>query len=254
MFYTTRGLILRETLYKDNDKLLDVLTEDLGCVTIRARGARRKNSTLRAGCQLLTYSEMTIFERKGYYTVNEAEPLELFMGIRKDIELLSLCSYFAQLLRTVSDQDQVNPALLPLGLNSLYALDKLGKPQKLVKAAFELRLMALSGYFPEVSGCAACGNAQATRFYFQEGGLYCDECCPLDSQGNSRKLSRSVLDAMQHILHCPGKRLFSFTLPEPQLRELAEVTEKFLLCQLEQSFYSLDFYKRLFVHVEGRTI
>ena len=30
MFYTTKGLILRETQYKDNDKLLDVLTGDMG--------------------------------------------------------------------------------------------------------------------------------------------------------------------------------------------------------------------------------
>ena len=142
MFYTTKGLILRETQYKDNDKLLDVLTGDMGRITVKARGVRRKNSRLRSGCQLLCYSELTLFEKNGFYTVNEAEPLEMFMGLRTDIELLSLGSYFAQLLSCISDQDQASPELLSLGLNSLYALDKLKKPQPLVKAAFELRLMA----------------------------------------------------------------------------------------------------------------
>ena len=80
MFYTTKGLILRNTQYKDNDKLLEVLTGTMGRITVKARGVRRKNSPLRSGCQLLCYSELTLFEKNGFYTVNEAEPLEMFMG------------------------------------------------------------------------------------------------------------------------------------------------------------------------------
>ena len=246
MFYTTKGLILRETQYQDNDKLLDVLTGDMGRITVKARGVRRKNSPLRSGCQLLCYSELTLFEKNGFYTVNEAEPLEMFMGLRTDIELLALGSYFAQLLSCVSDQDQVSPELLSLGLNSLYALDQLKKPQVLVKAVFELRLMALAGYYPELSGCAACGE-EGTRFFcFQEGGLLCEDCRRNLPGQDGVELSQGVLDAMEHILHCPAKRLFSFTLPEQQLKELGEVTERYLLCQLDQSYYALDFYKRLF--------
>ena len=242
MFYTTKGLILRETQYKDNDKLLDVLTGDMGRITVKARGVRRKNSPLRSGCQLLCYSELTLFEKNGFYTVNEAEPLEM-----TDIELLALGSYFAQLLSCVSDQDQVSPELLSLGLNSLYALDKLKKSQVLVKAAFELRLMALAGYYPELSGCAACGE-EGTRFFcFQEGGLLCEDCRRNMPLAEGVELSQGVLDAMGHILHCPAKRLFSFTLPDQQLKELGDVTERYLICQLDQSFYALDFYKRLFL-------
>ncbi len=246
MFYTTKGLILRETQYKDNDKLLDVLTGDMGRITVKARGVRRKNSPLRSGCQLLCYSELTLFEKNGFYTVNEAEPLEMFMGLRTDIELLALGSYFAQLLSCVSDQDRVSPDLLSLGLNSLYALDQLKKPQVLVKAVFELRLMALAGYDPELSGCAACGEEGSRFFCFQEGGLLCEDCRRNLPGQDGVELSQGVLDAMEHILRCPTKRLFSFTLPEKQLKELGAVTERYLLCQLDQSFYALDFYKRLF--------
>lgn len=246
MFYTTKGLVLREAQYKDNDKILSVLTQELGLVTVKARGVKRKNSPLRGGCQLLTYSEFTLYERSGYYSVNEAEPLNLFSGLHQNIELLSLGSYFAQLLSCVSDQDQVSPELLSLGLNSLYALDKLKKSQVLVKAAFELRLMALAGYYPELSGCGACGE-EGTRFFcFQEGSLLCEDCRRSMPLADGVELSQGVLDAMEHILHCPAKRLFSFTLPEPQLKELGMVTERYLICQLDQSFYALDFYKRLF--------
>ena len=39
MFLTTRGLVLREVRYKEADKILTVLTQHEGKVTVRARGA-----------------------------------------------------------------------------------------------------------------------------------------------------------------------------------------------------------------------
>ena len=249
MFYTTKGLVLRETEYKDNDKLLSVLTEELGLITAKARGVKRKNSPLKSGCQLLTYSEFTLYERNGYYTVNEAEPLNMFMGIRSDIELLSLGAYFAQLMETTATEGQGNEEVLSLGLNSLYALSELKKPQQLVKAVFELRLMCLSGLGPMLDGCAGCGNPQADYFLLQEGVLRCDICRKASGGGEGRRLSSGVAAAMRHIAECHKQRLFSFTLPEESLKCLGEVTEAFLLSQLGQGFSSLNFYKRLFMTI-----
>ena len=72
MFLTTRGLVLREVRYKESDKILTVLTQHEGKVTVRARGALRKGSRITAATQLLTYSDMTIFENRGRRTLNEA--------------------------------------------------------------------------------------------------------------------------------------------------------------------------------------
>lgn len=249
MFYTTKGLVLRETEYKENDKLLSVLTQELGLVTVKARGVKRKNSPLKSGCQLLTYSEFTLYERNGYYTVNEAEPIAMFLGIRTDIELLSLGAYFAQVLETVSPEGQGSGEILALGLNSLYALSELKKPQVLVKAVFELRLMCLSGFGPMLDGCAGCGEPAADYFLFQEGVLRCDVCKRAGSSGEGRRLGHGVLAAMRHIADCPKQQLFSFTLPEDALKALGEVTETFLLAQLGQGFSSLNFYKRLFTTI-----
>ena len=246
MYYTTKGLVLRETQYKDNDKLLSLLTDGLGLITAKARGVKRKNSPLRGGCQLLTYGEFTLYERGGYYIVTEAEPLMLFDRIRQDLELLSLGSYFAQVLETVSAAEQTDPELMNLGLNSLYALDQLQKPQAMVKAVFELRLMCLSGFTPMLDGCGYCGEPDTHYFLVQEGILLCDICRKTVQRADTIALSPGVLAAMRHIVHCDKKKLFSFSLPEKTLKELGEVTERFLLSQLGQGFSALEFYKRLF--------
>ena len=69
MRLTTQGIVLRETNYKEADKILTVLTRDLGKRTVKARGCRRKNSKLTAASQLLVYSEMTLSERGEFTTM-----------------------------------------------------------------------------------------------------------------------------------------------------------------------------------------
>ena len=70
MYLTTRGLVLRVTKYNDTDALLTVLSQRDGKLTLKARGLYRKNSPLIAPCQLLAYSEFTLFEYRDQYTIN----------------------------------------------------------------------------------------------------------------------------------------------------------------------------------------
>ena len=244
MFIKTEGVVLREVEYKDADKLLDLLTKDRGLMTVRARGVRRRTSDLKSACQLLAYSEFTIFENRGKYTVNEASTIEQFRQLRDDIELLALGSYFAQAVSVVAQEDAPNPELLSLLLNALYALGKLQKPQLLVKAAFELRLACLAGFQPEVSACFMCGSETPDRFDLSRGAVHCAGC-RTGEEGIHLPIDLSVLQAMQYIVWCSSKKLFSFTLGERSMASLSGLTEAYLMTQLEHSFYTLDFYKSL---------
>ena len=78
MLLNTPGIVLRETNYKEADKILTVLTRDYGKRTVKARGCRRKTSKLTAASQLLVWSDMTLYQRGEYLTLNEAEVLDQF--------------------------------------------------------------------------------------------------------------------------------------------------------------------------------
>ena len=135
MHIKTQGLILRETNYKEADKILTVPTQEGGKRTVKARGCRRKNSSLAASAQLLVWSDMALFDYRDRLTLNEAEPLELFWGVRSDVDKLALGSYFAEVAEAVAEEGRPDQAHLSLVLNSLYALGKLKKPLPLVRAA-----------------------------------------------------------------------------------------------------------------------
>ena len=72
MHITTKALVLRGVDYKESDKILTRLTAEMGKVTASARGCRKKGSAIAAGCQLLCWSEMVLYDYNGRWSVKEA--------------------------------------------------------------------------------------------------------------------------------------------------------------------------------------
>ena len=166
----THGLILRDTDTKETDKILTVLTAEMGKISVIARGARRKNSRLAAACQLFAWSEMTLYRRGNWYYLDAAEPEELFSGLQKDLVRFSLAAYLAELTEFVAGEETEAGELLRLLLNGLYALGNLGRDPALVKPAFTFRLLALAGFEPDRTdvGNRGAGGRQC--------GMNCRRC------------------------------------------------------------------------------
>ena len=247
MYLTIQGIVLRVTDYNDRDALLTVLSRNHGKLTVKARGLRRKNSPLIASSQLLAFAEFTLFEYRSQYTINEAHSIELFQGLRRDLTKLSLGTYFAQAAELISQEDLPNPELQSLVLNCLYALDKLEISQELIKAVFELRCACLAGYTPDLYGCHVCGSQSPDVFDLSSGHLECKTCRSQLSMGIRLPVTPALLDAMRYICFCEPKKLFSFRVGTDTLKMLSDLTEAYLLTQLEQSFSTLDFYKSLLI-------
>lgn len=247
MYLTIQAVVLRVTDYNDRDALLTVLSRSHGKLTVKARGLRRKNSPLIAPCQLLAYGEFTLFEYRGQYTINEAHSIELFTQLRRDLTRLSLGTYFAQAAEVISQEDLPNPELQSLLLNSLYALSKLGLPEPLVKAVFELRSACLAGYTPDLFGCHVCGSQRPDRFDLSAGQLECLKCRAGESAGIRMPVTPGILEAMRYICLCDPKKLFGFRIGDDTLGQLSALTEAYLTTQLERGFSALDFYKSLLI-------
>ena len=206
----TRALVLRETAYKDNDKMLTVLTPGEGKLSVFARGARRRGSPHIASTQLLAHSEFTLFCSKERFTLDSSESIDLFFGLRQDIQRFTFGVYFAELLDAVCVGGLPCAEIFELALWGLNALGQARRPPELIKAAFELRLMALSGFEPDL---------------------------------DEHPLTPGALDAMRHILTCECERLASFSLGERDAGVLSRICEQYVISQAEKTFASLDYLR-----------
>lgn len=245
-YIVTRGVVLRQTETKEADKILTLLTAEQGRISVIARGARRKGCRYAACAQPLVYSEWTLYQKGDWYYANEGATLELFGGLRSDLTAMSLGFYLAELTECVAAPEQDASELLRHLLNGLYALSALHKPPELVKAAFELKLLALAGYEPLAERCGSCGRTEVEQPVLDvvQGVVRCGSCGARE-RGTSLPLDGGSLAALRHILYGDPRRLYSFRLEEASMKRLGNAAEAFTAAQLDRGFRTLDFYKSL---------
>ena len=237
------GVVLRAVDTKESDKVLTILTP-AGKLPVMAKGARSRKSRVTACTQFLAYSELTLSESRGWQYLSEGNTIELFQGVRQDIALFSLASYFAELTEAVALEGVESGEILSLLLNALYALGSLKKPPALVKAAFELKLMGLTGFEPLADACAYCGNpAPEDPMLDVREGVICCRGCGKGERGLAMPLSPGALAAMRKVLYGDAKRLYGFSLEERDLKRLGDASETYVHAMLERGFKTLDFYK-----------
>ena len=242
----TDGLIIKSRDINENDTVVKVLTGDLGLISAFANGTKRVRSrTASAAVSPMTYSHLTLYRGRDSYIIDDAKAIDVFFGLREDIEKLSLANYFCELAGEFSPENTQAHEFLSLTLNLMHLLSEDRRSAEFLKPVGELRMLALAGYMPELSGCCVCGREDPDRFSIADGTLECAGCRASD--GVRMPLSPASLAAMRYIVSCPDKKLFSFTLTGAAEKELCDAAESYLLTQLERSFYTLDFYKSLLV-------
>ena len=245
-YTVTRGIVLRDTETKETDKILTILTENFGKISAIGRGARRKNCKFAASAQPLVWSEWTLYRKGDWFYVHEGNTLELFDGLRQDLDAMALGFYFSELTEAVTAEGEPAGEVLRHLLNGLYALGHLRKDPELVKAAFEFRLMCLVGYEPLADACVVCGcpDPDQPMLDVAQGVLHC-RTCGAGTHTLSMPLCSSSLAALRHLLYGDPKRLYSFQVGPEALDRLADAAEAFVAAQLERGFRTLDFYKSL---------
>ncbi|MBR2906738.1 MAG: DNA repair protein RecO [Clostridia bacterium] len=264
--YSIDGLVLRESAYGENDCMFSLLTAERGRITVLAKGARSMKSRVRGGIQPYTYGNYEIAEKSGPGWIRSVSVTESFFGLRAGLLPLMLAAYLSDIACELSGEGVPADELLQLTLNTLYLLSNRIRPDDeeeilRIKAAYELRAMAISGYAPELSCCTRCGKEAPSGdgWYLDvmNGAVLCAECIKKASASREPlpdphetgtatiliPISSSALSAMQYVQEAPPKRVFSFSLPDTAAREeLSRASEAYLEHHLERTFESLKFF------------
>ncbi len=245
MIIQTEGLILTEQPIKEKDKLITILTRKEGLIRCFVKGSKNLSSKYCASTQAMTFSRLSLYSGKSSYNINDAEAIELFIGLRNDLEKFSLGQYFCEVAINMIPDSAESDEFLSLILNSLYLLSNDKKPNLQIKAVFELRFLSLAGYMPDLVGCKCCGQYSSDIMYFipDEGKIICSDC--FDGTKKAEMLSPGVLTAMRTAVFADPKKIFAFSLSESSLRDLADISEKYMLRHCDRELRALAFYKSL---------
>ena len=231
----TKGIIIAEHNMADYDKMLTILTPNLGKIQCLAKGSRKPKSLLLAGSQLLCFGEYILYKGSDNYSMNSCEIIELFYNIRTDLEKLQYATYITKIISDVTTENQNNFRLLQLYLNTLYVLSETKLDFDLIISIFRIRLMSLMGFKPQIEECTTCRNKQdLNTFSIRDSGLKCKACAKQDS--GAIEISQTTKDAIRYIILADAKKIFSFTVPEDTKKELEIVSKLYLTEKLEKEY------------------
>lgn len=251
------GVVIRETAYGDNDKIVTLLTDTLGKITVTAKGVRSIKSKNSAAVQLFALSQFELTGKNGRYTLKTALLNNSFYALRDDINRFALGSYIVDVVGTVCTENSDETQMLRLLKNCLYAMAEFRDvPLWKIKAAFELKCMAINGLAPDLSCCCDCGKSTeddtfADKFGYllfapSEGAPMCAACAAAREQNYFVQISRETAKIMQYLLECPQSKMLRFSAEQAQVKnELCTAAEKYLCCQTMRRYETLAFYKSL---------
>ena len=256
------GVVIRARQTGDHDVVLSILTADTGRISVLSKGSKSLKGEQRSISQLFTHANFEVYRRGDMYILKGGSPLHTFYGISNDIARFSLASYLCDIAYELTDEGEPADAVMRLLLNALYAVSENLYPMETVKGAFELRAAILSGYTPDLSGCAECGTDVAEELYLDvmNGAILCSAC--LRSRSSRAKnvgtydeireaevlspITPSVLAAIRYVATAPLARLFSFELKDTdEGTAFASCAERYLLSHLGHGFATLDFYRSM---------
>lgn len=187
MIQTIEGIIISEKSYSETSKLINVITKEYGTITLLAKGAKTLKSPLRSVTTKLTYGKFNIiYKENKLSTLKEADIINYYKNIKKDIIKISYATYIIELVEQVIKQTHQNN----IYENMISALKKIdeGFNPLIITNIMEIKCLNDLGVMPILDGCSICGNTNIITISADVGGYICANCRKEETIVNEKTL------------------------------------------------------------------
>jgi DNA repair protein RecO (recombination protein O) len=204
--YRCDAIVLARMDFGEADRILTLYSRQHGKLRVIAKGARRPLSRLGPHLEYFSRSRLMLAKGRELDVVTGAETEDAHLPIRDDLDAFGHASHMVEILARLTEDRQENAAVFELLASSLRLLAD-GVDAFHVTRHYELALLTLLGYRPELYNCIECRSSlgQAShQFAVESGGFLCEHCrgqatgarmVSVDAQKYLRALDRSGLGA-----------------------------------------------------------
>lgn len=245
--HKTEAIIIQSLDFGESDKLLTFLTKRYGKLKGIAKGAKKSKKRFVGTLDIFSYVNLNFFEKEnlGLARIESLSLIESFSKIHASIEKVAYGSYFLELVNEMIAEREENQAIFTLLLYFLRLLNRETLNEDYLRI-FEVRLLTLLGYQPQLEICLNCKEELnpdiLNWFSLKKGGVICSKChkdmedLPI-SLGTSRILKAARNYPLSKI------RRIRFT---PQAsKESRLILSNFVEYQLGKRLKSLQFLEKM---------
>lgn len=237
--------MLNHSDWGEADRLLWLYTREMGKVRAIAKGARKPRSRKAGHLEPFTRAHLILARGRDLWIVTQAETIEPYLSLREDLLRVGYAAYVIELLDRFTYEEGDNKALFRLLVDTLARLDADLDPALSVRY-YEVRLLDLLGFRPQLFHCANCQEAiQPEDQYFsaEHGGVLCPRCGV--GIRSVQPISMPALKYLRHFQRSSFSEAARAQLTPALNRELELVMQHYLTYLLERGLNSPAFIRRV---------
>lgn len=232
-FEKLNGIVLRYANYRDNDRILTVLTQERGAVAVTVRNCRKKSSvTADAVSEQCCYGEFVVYERCGILYASSTAIKESFYPIREDYEKLVSANQILRFAEIIA-YNHGGAELFPLCYHALSFLAYGDNNPIDIELCSTAKMLCLAGYKPVLTHCVRCGQdlrkQKEVAFSKVQGGTLCDYCGV-----GCRVISALSAEALRRMILLPLPQMGRVKLPDNVRKELDLIIYEYAEYSFEQ--------------------
>jgi len=251
--YRTQAIVLSHIEYGEADRILKLFTYEKGKITVIAKGVRKIRS--RKAGHLEPFMLVNLFLAKGRNldVVTQAETVDGFLDLRDDLQRVAFAAYVVEVLDRFTYEEGQNVGIFRLLANTLSRLEKHPNPETVVHY-YEMRLLELLGFRPQLFECIDCGQPiQEEDQFFSPlaGGVVCPKC------GRARTeawpIQKDVLRYLRHLQRSNWRQVEKVVIPDPIEPGITALIERYFTYLLERKLNTPEFLREVQQGRKGQT-
>lgn len=243
--YRTEAIVLKRSDFGEADRVLTLYTPERGKVRVVAKGIRRITSRKAGHLEMFVRSRILLHGGRDLDIVAQAESVETYRPLREDLRRTA-CAYFvAELLDGFTGEEEGQAAVYELLVETLRRLST-ARDLWLATHYFEMRLLGLLGYRPELFFCVRCraplkpeGNALDPA----AGGLVCPRCG--GDEPHLETVSPQAFEVLRFLQTRPYEVCATLPLNNRVRREVENLLESYDVYLMERRLKSAAFLRDL---------
>lgn len=170
----TQGVIIKSKDYKENSKIITILTKD-GLIDLILRGATSMNSGNKKYTIVPVLVDFLMTSSNQLNTFTEGYVLNNFTEIKSNMDKNFISMAILEKVLVFSSHIDNTVQFYDFVLKIFELLDNT-KYSNLILNIFEIKLLYLLGIAPTINYCNVCNDTENLLFSISQGGTICNRC------------------------------------------------------------------------------
>ncbi|MBU1992750.1 MAG: DNA repair protein RecO [Patescibacteria group bacterium] len=147
--FRTKGLILKSRNLGENDKVVTILTPDLGKIEAKARGARRITSKLCGHLEILSVCDFALYKStRGLFTITQGKQLKSFQALKGNLKLINEAIEIIELINLNTAEEQPIEGIFETTSRALLKMEKAKDKTEKITEEYLRDLLDILGLLP----------------------------------------------------------------------------------------------------------